>query len=150
MALEQQIQEDLKAAMKAHDAVKLAAVRAIKSEILLGKTAENFSGELTDADIVKMIQKLVKQRNESASQYSAAGRQELADNELAEAAAMDCYLPKQLTEAEVEERLKAIIAEVGASSPADMGKVMGKASKALAGQADGRMISTIVKRLLAQ
>ena len=149
MALEQQIQEDIKAAMKAHDAVATAATRAIKGEILIYKTSECGSKEVTDADILKMIQKLIKQRKESAEQFVAAGRQELADNELAEAAVMEKYLPKQLSEAEVEEKVKAIITEVGATSIKDMGKVMGAANKALAGQSDGRTISTVVKRLLA-
>ncbi len=149
MALEQQIQEDIKAAMKAHDAVATAATRAIKGEILLFKTSEGGSKEVSDGDILKMIQKLIKQRKESAEQFVAAGRQELADNELAEAAIMEKYLPKQLSEAEVEEKVKAIIAEVGATSIKDMGKVMGAANKALAGQSDGRTISNVVKRLLA-
>ena len=149
MALEQQIQEDIKTAMKAKDAVATAATRAIKGEILLFKTSEGGSKEVTDGDILKMIQKLIKQRKESAEQFTAAGRQELADNELAEAAAMEKYLPKQLSEAEVEEKIKAIIAEVGATSIKDMGKVMGAANKALAGQSDGRTISTVVKRLLS-
>ena len=149
MALEQQIQEDIKAAMKAHDAVATAATRAIKGEILLFKTSEGGSKEVSDGDILKMIQKLIKQRKESAEQFVAAGRQELADNELAEAAIMEKYLPKQLSEAEVEEKVKAIIAEVGATSIKDMGKVMGAANKALAGQSDGKTISTVVKRLLA-
>lgn len=149
MALEQQIQEDIKTAMKAHDAVATAATRAIKGEILIYKTSECGSKEVTDADILKMIQKLIKQRKESAEQFTAAGRQELADNELAEAAVMEKYLPKQLSEAEVEEKVKAIIAEVGATSIKDMGKVMGAANKALAGQSDGRTISTVVKRLLS-
>lgn len=149
MALEQQIQEDIKAAMKAHDAVATAATRAIKGEILLFKTSEGGSKEVTDGDILKMIQKLIKQRKEAAEQFVAAGRQELADNELAETAVMEKYLPKQLSEAEVEEKVKAIIAEVGATSIKDMGKVMGAANKALAGQSDGRTISTIVKKLLS-
>ncbi len=149
MALEQQIQEDIKAAMKAHDAVATAATRAIKGEILLFKTSEGGSKEVTDGDILKMIQKLIKQRKEAAEQFVAAGRQELADNELAEAAVMEKYLPKQLSEAEVEEKVKAIIAETGATSIKDMGKVMGAANKALAGQSDGRTISTIVKKLLS-
>ena len=147
MALEQQIQEDIKTAMKAKDAVATAATRAIKGEILLFKTSEGGSKEVTDGDILKMIQKLIKQRKESAEQFTAAGRQELADNELAEAAVMEKYLPKQLSEAEVEEKIKAIIAEVGATSIKDMGKVMGAANKALAGQSDGRTISTVVKIL---
>ena len=149
MALEQQIQEDIKTAMKAHDAVATAATRAIKGEILIYKTSECGSKEVTDADILKMIQKLIKQRKESAEQFTAAGRQELADNELAEAAVMEKYLPKQLSETEVEEKIKAIIAEVGATSIKDMGKVMGAANKAIAGQSDGRTISTVVKRLLS-
>ena len=149
MALEQQIQEDIKTAMKAKDAVATAATRAIKGEILLFKTAEGGSKEVTDGDILKMIQKLVKQRKEAAEQFVAAGRQDLADNELAEAAVMERYLPKQLSEAEVEEKVKEIIAHVGATSIKDMGKVMGAANKALAGLSDGRTISTIVKKLLA-
>ena len=149
MALEQQIQKDIMEAMKAKDAVRLASVRSIKSAILLAKTAEGGSKELSDSDIIKLIQKLSKQRRESAAQYTAAGRQELADAEMAEAAVLDTYLPKQLSEAEVEEKLKAIIAELGASKPSDMGKVMGVATKQLAGLAEGRVISTIVKKLLA-
>ena len=149
MALEQQIQEDIKTAMKAKDAVATAATRAIKGEILLFKTSEGGSKEVTDGDILKMIQKLIKQRKESAEQFTAAGRQELADNELAEAAVMEKYLPKQLSETEVEEKIKAIIAEVGATSIKDMGKVMGAANKALAVQPHGRTISAVVKRLLS-
>lgn len=149
MALEQQIQEDIKVAMKTKDAVALAATRAIKGEILLFKTSEGGTKDVTDGDILKMIQKLVKQRKEAAEQFVAAGRQELADNELAEAAVMEKYLPKQLSEAEVEKKVKEIIAQVGASSIKDMGKVMGVANKALAGLSDGRTISTVVKRLLS-
>jgi len=148
MALEQQIQKDIMEAMKAKDTVRLASVRSIKSAILLAKTAEGASKELQDSDIVKLIQKLAKQRKESAEQYIAAGRKELADNELAEAAVLETYLPKQLSEAEVEEKLKAIIAQLGASQPSDMGKVMGFATKQLAGLAEGRTISAIVKKLL--
>ena len=136
------------AAMKAKDQVRLNAVRSIKSAILLAKTAEGASGELTDGDIVKLIQKLAKQRKEAAEQYVAAGRQELADNELAEAEVLATYLPKQLTPEEVEAKLKEIIAEVGASAPSDMGKVMGVATKRLAGLADGKTISGIVRKLL--
>lgn len=149
MTLEQQIQEDIKAAMKAKDTVAMNATRAIKGEILLFKTSEGGSKEVTDADIQKMIQKLVKQRKEAAEQFVAAGRQELADNELSEASVMEKYLPKQLSEAEVEAKVREIIAAVGATSIKDMGKVMGAANKALAGQSDGRTISTIVKTLLA-
>ncbi len=148
MALEQQIQKDIMEAMKAHNTVRTNAVRAIKSEILLAKTS-GAGAEITDGDVVKLIQKLIKQRKESAAMYAQGGRQDLADNELAEAAEMEGYLPKQLSEAEVEEIVKGIIAETGASSMADMGKVMGLATKKLAGQADGRTVSTIVKKLLA-
>ncbi len=149
MKLEKQIQADMVAAMKAKETVKLASLRAIKAAIMLAKTAEGATGEVDDTAIVKIIQKLVKQRKESAQQYNDAGRPELADNELAEASFMEVYLPKQLSEAEVEEQLKAIIAEVGASKPSDMGKVMGVATKKLAGLAEGRVISTLVKKLLA-
>lgn len=149
MELEKQIQADMVAAMKAHETVRLAALRGIKAAILLAKTSEGGNGEVSDADIIRIIQKLVKQRKESAGIYTQQNRPELAENELAEASAMEVYLPKQLGEAEVEAELKAIIAEVGASKPSDMGKVMGVATKRLAGQADGRLISTIVKRLLA-
>lgn len=148
MALEQQIQKDIMEAMKAHDTVRTNAVRAVKSAILLAKTSGN-GGEITDADVISLIQKLVKQRKESAELYTQGGRPELAKNELDEAVCMEAYLPKQLSEAEVEAIVKEIIAEVGASSMADMGKVMGTASKKLAGQADGRTISTIVKKLLS-
>ena len=148
MTLELQIQEDIKAAMKAKDTVAMNATRAVKGEILLFKTAEGGSKEVTDADVLKMIQKLVKQRKEAAEQYTAAGRQELADNELAEAAVMEKYLPKPLSQEEIEAKIKEVIAQVGATSMKDMGKVMGAASKALAGQADGKTISAVVKSLL--
>lgn len=150
MALEQQIQQDIMAAMKAHDFVRTNAVRSIKSAILLAKTAEGGKKELEDADIVKLIQKLVKQRKEAAEQYVAAGRQELADNELAEASVLEEYVPRQLTPEEITERVREIIAQTDASSPSDMGKVMGVASKQMAGLADGRTISGIVRELLAQ
>ena len=149
MELEKQIQADMASAMKAKEAVRLASLRAIKAAILLAKTSEGASGEVTDQDIVKLIQKLVKQRKESAEQYSAAGRPELAENEVAEASFMEVYLPKQLSEAELEAELSKIIAEVGASKPSDMGKVMGVATKRLAGLSDGRAISATVKRLLS-
>ena len=135
--------------MKEKNNVKLNAVRSIKSAILLAKTAEGGPKELEDSDIIKLIEKLSKQRKEAAEQYLAAGRKELADNELAEAVILDAYLPKKLDEAEVEERLKAIIAQLGASGPQDMGKVMGTATKALAGLSDGKTISSIVRRLLS-
>ena len=148
--MEKRIQADMVAAMKAKDAVSLSTLRSVKAAITLAKTAEGASGELTDQDIIKIIQKLVKQRKESAQQYTDAGRPELAENELAEAAEMEVYLPKQLSEAEVEAELVKIIAEVGATQPSDMGKVMGVATKRLAGLAEGRLISTLVKQLLAK
>ena len=148
--MEKKIQADMVAAMKAKETVRLASLRAIKAAITLAKTAEGANGEVDNAAIVKIIQKLVKQRKESAQQYTDAGRPELAENELAEAACMEVYLPKQLSEAEVEAELTKIIAEVGASQPSDMGKVMGVATKRLAGLAEGRVISTLVKKLLAK
>ena len=150
MELEKKIQADMVAAMKAKEAVRLSSLRAIKAAIMLAKTAEGATGEVSDQDIVKIIQKLVKQRKESAQQYTDAGRPELAANEVAEMEAMEVYLPKQLTEAEVEAELVKIIAEVGATQPSEMGKVMGVATKRLAGLADGRVISTLVKKLLAK
>ena len=149
MTLEQQIQEAIKEAMKAKDAVALSANRAIKGEILLFKTAEGGAKEVTDSDILKMIQKLVKQRREAAEQFVAGGRQDLADNEMAEAAALEKYLPRQLTPEEVKARVREIVAQVGATSIRDMGKVMGVANKALAGLSDGRTISAVVKELLS-
>ena len=143
MALEQQIQKDIMEAMKAKDAVRLNAVRAIKSEILLAKTAGG------NSDILKLIQKLSKQRKESAEQFRAGGRDDLADNELNEASVLDAYLPEPLSPEALEARLKAIVAEVGATSPADMGKVMGAATRQLAGLADGKAISAIVRKLLS-
>ena len=136
--------------MKAKETVRLAALRGIKAEILLARTSEGAGGEVSDADIVRIIGKLVKQRKESAEIYAQQNRPELAENELAEAAAMEVYLPKQLSEAETESELAKIIAEVGASQPSDMGKVMGVATKRLAGQADGKLISAIVRKLLAK
>lgn len=150
MELEKQIQADMVTAMKAKETVRLAALRGIKAAILLAKTSEGSTGEVSDSDIVKIIGKLVKQRKESAEIYSRQNRPELAENELAEAAAMEVYLPKQLSEAETEAEIANIVAETGASQPSDMGKVMGVATKRLAGQADGRLISSIVKRLLAK
>lgn len=148
MELEKQIQSDMVAAMKAKETVRLAALRGIKAAILLARTSEGAGGEVSDADIVRIIGKLVKQRKESAEIYAQQNRPELAENELAEATAMEVYLPKQLSEAETESELAKIIAEVGASQPSDMGKVMGVATKRLAGQADGKLISAIVRKLL--
>ncbi len=149
MELEKKIQADMVSAMKAKETVRLAALRGIKAAILLAKTAEGNNGEVSDADIVKIIGKLVKQRKESAEIYSRQSRPELAENELAEAAAMEVYLPKQLSEEELEAELKKIVEETGAVKMSDMGKVMGIASGRLAGQADGKQISAIVRKLLA-
>lgn len=147
MALEQQIQKDIMEAMKAKQPVRLEAVRAIKAAILLAKTSEG-GGELQDSDIIKIIQKLAKQRKESAEQYMAGGRKDLADNELAECEVLETYLPKQLSAEELEVKLREIVAEVGASSMADMGKVMGVATKRLTGLADGKAISATVRSIL--
>ena len=148
MSLEIEINNGIKQAMLGKEKVRLAALRASKAEILLAKTADG-SDEISDAAILKIIQKLVKQRKESAAVYTANNRPELAENELAEATCLEVYLPKQLDGAELENILKEIIAQVGAKTPADMGKVMGVATKKLAGQADGRTISETVKRLLS-
>lgn len=148
--LENQIQSDIKAAMIAKDAVALTSIRAIKAAILLAKTSEGGAKDsIEDEEIIKIIGKLVKQRKESAAIYSQQNREDLAQNELAEAKVMEKYLPKSLSEEEVEAAVKEIIAQIGASSMADMGKVMGVATKKLAGAADGRVISTIVKKLLS-
>ncbi len=147
MTLEQRINEEIKQAMLAKEAQRLAALRAVKAAILLEKTS-GAAHELTDADVVKIMQKLVKQRKESAQLYKEAGREELAANELAEAGFIEVFLPKQLSAEELKAKLTEIIAEVGAQSPADMGKVMGVATKRLAGLADGREISAAVKQLL--
>ena len=147
MSMELQIQQDIKAAMLAKEKTRLESLRAIKAAILLAKTADG-SESIADEAVVKIIQKLVKQRKETAEIYKQQNREELAAQELAEAAAMEDYLPKQLSEAELEEELKKIIAQVGATGPQDMGKVMGTATKTLAGKADGKAISALVKKLL--
>ncbi|MBO5406532.1 MAG: GatB/YqeY domain-containing protein [Bacteroidales bacterium] len=147
MSMEQQIQQDIKAAMLAKEKTRLESLRAIKAAILLAKTADG-SESIADEAVVKIIQKLVKQRKETAEIYKQQNREELAAQELAEAAAMEVYLPKQLSEEELEAELKKIIAQVGATGPQDMGKVMGTATKALAGKADGKAISALVKKLL--
>ena len=147
MSMELQIQQDIKAAMLAKEKVRLESLRAIKAAIVLAKTADG-SESISDEAVVKIIQKLVKQRKETAEIYKQQNREELAAQELAEAAAMEVYLPKQLSEEELEAELKKIIAQVGAAGPQDMGKVMGTATKALAGKSEGRMISAMVKKLL--
>lgn len=148
MNLFDRISEDIKKAMLAREKVRLEALRGAKKEFLEAKTAKGANGELTDETAVKILVKMVKQRKESARIYEENSRPELAENELAEAAVLEEYLPKQLTQQELEEELKKIIAQVGASGPQDMGKVMGAATKALAGRAEGKVISATVKSLL--
>ncbi|MDR1348633.1 MAG: GatB/YqeY domain-containing protein [Prevotellaceae bacterium] len=148
MSLELTINTDIKAAMLAKDKLRLETLRSIKAGILLAKTAENAT-EITEDFEIKMLQKMAKQRKESAAIYSRQDRPELAEKELAEAAIIEQYLPKQLSEEEIAAVLKQVIADTGATSAKDMGKVMGAATKQLAGKADGRLISEIVKKLLA-
>ena len=149
MDLFERVSEDIKNAMKAKDKVALETLRNVKKVFLEAKTAPGANDTLTDADALKLLQKLVKQGKDSASIYVGQGRQDLADAELAQVAVLEKYLPKQMTPEELEAELKKIITEVGATSAKDMGKVMGVASKALAGKAEGRAISEAVKRLLA-
>ena len=150
MNLFDKVSEDIKKAMLARDKVRLEALRGAKKEFLEAKTAKGANGELSDENATKIIVKMVKQRKESAKIYHENSRQELADNELAEAAVLEEYLPKQLSAEELDNELKAIIAETGATGPREMGKVMGVASKRLAGRAEGRAISEAVKKLLNQ
>ena len=150
MSLEQKVMADLKDAMKAKDEAALRGLRAIKAGIILAKTAEGAGGELKEADEVKLLQKLVKSRKDSLEIFQQQKREDLAKKEIDEIAVIEKFLPKQLSEAELKEKVAAIISETGASSPADMGKVMGVASKQLAGLAEGKAISAAVKELLAQ
>lgn len=143
-----QVSKDIIAAMKAHDKVALETLRNIKKVFLEAKTAPGANDTLEDADALKLIQKLVKQGKDAAEIYSQQGRADLADTELAQVKVMETYLPKPLTDEELTEAVKLIIAETGATSMKDMGKVMGIASKALSGKAEGRLISAKVKELL--
>ena len=149
MTLFDQISEDIKAAMKTRDKVRLETLRNIKKVFLEAKTAPGANDTLEDADALKILQKLAKQGRETAQTYIDNNRQDLADEELAQAKVIEEYLPKPLTEEEIEKEVKDIIAQTGAQGMKDMGKVMGMASKKMAGRADGRAISTIVKKLLA-
>lgn len=149
MSLQTKVMEALKEAMKAKDTVALESLRAIKSAILLAKTEAGAAEELSEADELKLLQKLVKQRKDSAALYTQQGRNDLAKPELAQMAVIEKFLPAQLSEAEVETALRGIINQVGATTPKDMGKVMGVATKQLTGKADGKLISEIVKRLLS-
>ena len=147
MALEEKINADIKSAMLAKEAAKLEALRAVKSAILLLKTSPE---GLNDDTEMKALLKMVKQRKETADLYITQNRKDLADVELSQAAIIEAYLPKQMSEDDVKAEVAKIITSVGAASPADMGKVMGVASKQLAGKADGKLVSTIVKELLSK
>jgi len=149
MNLYDQISEDIKAAMKARDKVRLDTLRNIKKVFIEARTAPGANDTLADADAIKIIQKLAKQGREAAAIFTTKGRQDLADGELAQVAVIESYLPPQLGEAEIEAAVREAIAQTGASGMKDMGKVMGIVSKQLAGQADGRAISAVLKRLLA-
>ena len=148
MGLQQDIMTAMKTAMKAKDQTALAALRAVKSEILLAKTS-GAGDDLSEADEVKLLQKLVKQRKDSAAIFTEQGRADLAEPEIAQAAVIQQFLPEQLTADEIEKVVVMTIDSIGASGMKDMGKVMGMVSKELAGQADGKTISTIVKAKLS-
>ena len=149
MSLFEDVNAGIKAAMKARDKQRLEALKGIKAEFLLIKTAPENNGEVTDANAIKALVRMVKQRKESAELYASQGRQDLASEELAQASVVEEILPKQLSDEELTVQLKAIIAQVGATSPKDMGKVVGVATKQLAGKAEGRAISAKVKQLLS-
>ena len=148
MSLESKIMEHMKEAMKAKNTVALEALRAIKSAIILAKTESGATDTLSEEDEVKMLQRLVKQRKDSATIFTEQGRTDLAEPELAQIAVIEQFLPAQLSEVEVEAVVSKIISDGGFSGMASMGQVMGMASKALAGQTDGKTISTLVKKLL--
>lgn len=150
MSLEQKIMTDLKAAMIAKDEVALRSLRAVKAAILLAKTAEGSVGELKQNDEMKLLQKLVKQRKDSLEIFQQQNRGDLAKKEEEEIAVIEKFLPTQMSADQLKEEVKKIIETVGATSPADMGKVMGAASKELAGKADGKTISSVVKELLSK
>lgn len=143
------VSEDIKKAMLAREKVRLEALRGIKKEFLEARTAKGAGGELTDETAIRILTKMVKQRKESAAIYSENNRPELAENELAEAAVIEGYLPRQLSDEELTASLKEIMARVGAAGPSDMGKVMGVATKELTGKAEGKAISAKVRELLS-
>lgn len=149
MSLFDQISKDIMSAMKAHDDVRRDTLRNAKKEFIEAKTAGGANGELDDVEALKIISKMVKKGRDAADIFISQNRQDLADEELAQVRVLEEYLPKALTEDEVKARIEAIIAEVGAAGPKDMGKVMGAANKALAGQADGKVIAGVVKQLLS-
>lgn len=145
----EQVSKDIIAAMKAKDAVRRDALRNVKKVFLEAKTAPGAGDELSDADAMKILQKLAKQGREAAEIFVQQGRQDLADAELAQVAVYTDYLPKPMSESELQEAIKAIISELGATTVKEMGKIMGVATKRLAGKADGRAVSECVKKLLA-
>lgn len=150
MGLEQKIMTELKSAMLAKDEKTVRSLRAIKAAIIVAKTAEGAGGELKEDDEIKLLQKLVKQRKDSLDIFTQQNRPELAAKEQEEIEVIEKFLPKQLSSEELKEEITKIIAETGASSPADMGKVIGAANKKLAGRADGKTISGVVKELLSK
>ena len=150
MSLEQKVMADLKTAMLAKDEKSLRSLRAIKAAILLAKTSEGAGGEIKEEEEIKLLQKMIKQRKDSLEIYKTQHREDLAQKEEEEISVIEKFLPKQISGDELKTILQKIIADTGANSPADMGKVMGIASKQLAGKADGKTISTTVKELLAK
>ena len=150
MSLEQKIMTDLKAAMLAKDEAALRSLRAIKAAILLAKTSEGSNGALTEEDELKLLQKMAKQRKDSLEIFQQQNPDKKKKKEAEELAVIEKFLPKQLSAEEIKTELEKLIKETGASSPADMGKVMGAATKQLSGKADGKMIATLVKELLAK
>jgi len=150
MSLEQQIMTEMKEAMKSKNEAALRGLRAIKAEIIKAKTDPGAGGEIDEATEQKFLQKMMKQRKDSLEIFEKQGREDLAVKEREEIAIIEKFLPKQLSEAEIKDAVAKIITETGAASPADMGKVMGVASKQLAGLADGKTISNIVKELLSK
>ncbi|HOK50450.1 MAG TPA: GatB/YqeY domain-containing protein [Bacteroidales bacterium] len=149
MGLFETINDDIKAAMLAKEKEKLEALRAIKAALLLAKTEKGASQELSAETEIKVLQRMVKQRKESAEIYQSQNRPDLAEKELFEASVIEKYLPAQMSAEELEKVVRDIVARVGAKSPADMGKVMGVATKELAGKAEGKMIAETVKKVLA-
>ncbi|SBV97829.1 GatB/YqeY domain-containing protein [uncultured Dysgonomonas sp.] len=150
MNLFDQVSEGIKDAMRAKDKVRLEALRGVKKEFIEAKTAKGANDELSDEAAIQILQKMAKQRRDSAAIYTTQNRADLAENELAELAVIEAFLPKQLSQDELDTKIGEIIAQVGATSPADMGKVMGVATKALAGVAAGKAISETVKKLLSK
>jgi len=148
MSLEQKVMAELKTAMLAKDEKSLRSLRAIKSAIILAKTAEGAGGEIKEDDEIKMLQKLVKQRKDSLEIYEKQNREDLAGKEREEISVIEKFLPKQLDEGELRTIIQKIVDETGAASPADMGKVIGAANKQLAGKAEGKTIAVIVKEIL--